>query len=398
MLSEGLRRFSVRLAQAVGLVAMALVGLFDLRIGLVWGMGPTALVLFAARVGLAVAAALICLPLHRQDSRRLPQAALLLAAASLTVTLVMRFVEPGRVFGNSWGLAESLGLLGVIFVVARRGAARWASAAVAATGLAIAAMPLRIGAEEALVIIGLIQALGAAGAAAAGVYLRLLAAGRERALAAVRAEQRAEFARDLHDFIAHHVTGIVVQAQGARYVAEQDPRGVLVALEQIERAGAETMASMRRMVGVLRDPAADPAAPLSPVTGAADLRPLVAGFNSAAATRARLHVDGELEGLPVEVSTSAYRVVMEALTNARQHAPDARTVDVLVRRTADWLLVRVTDDGAGPRATPARGHGYGLAGLAERVRAVGGTISAGPGIERGWTVDAALPLNREAAW
>jgi len=399
MMTEGLRRWWLRLAQLAALAMMALVGLFDLRVGLVQGMGLPALALFVVRVGLAVATALVCLPIHRQGSRRLPQAAILLAAASLTVTAGMRLIDLDGMGGGSWGLAEALGLLGVIFVVARRAAPRWAPAAVGITGLAVAVLPLRVGTTDGLVIIGLIQALGGAGAAAAGTYLRLLAAGRERAVAAVRAEQRAEFARDLHDFIAHHVTGIVVQAQGARIVAEQDPQRVLVALEQIERAGAETMASMRRMVGVLRNPDADPDAPLAPVAGAADLWSLVAGFNSGAtATHARLHVDGELEGLPVEVSTSAYRVVMEALTNARQHAPDARVVDVLVRRTPDWLLVRVTDDGATPRTPPARGHGYGLIGLAERVRAVGGTISAGPAIGGGWRVDAALPLNREVAW
>ena len=108
----------------------------------------------------------------------------------------------------------------------------------------------------------------------------------------VRAEQRAEFARDLHDFIAHHVTGIVVQAQGARFIAEQDPQRVLLALEQIEQAGAETMASMRRMVGVLRDPQAPPDAPLAPVAGVAELAPLLDQFNGAGGPVARLHVDG----------------------------------------------------------------------------------------------------------
>ena len=137
----------------------------------------------------------------------------------------------------------------------------------------------------------------------------------------MRAEQRAEFARDLHDFIAHHVTGIVVQAQGAQFVAEQDPKRVLLALEQIEQAGAETMASMRRMVGVLRDPQARPDAPLAPIAGVRRAgRAGGAASPAAGGPLARLHVDGDVHGLPVEVSTSAYRVVMEALTNMRQHA------------------------------------------------------------------------------
>jgi signal transduction histidine kinase len=230
----------------------------------------------------------------------------------------------------------------------------------------------------------------------AGVYLRTIASARQRAVDAVRAEQRAEFARDLHDFIAHHVTGIVVQAQGAKFIAEQDPKRALLALEQIEAAGAETMASMRRMVGVLRDPQARPDAPLAPIAGVLELPVLLEQFSKAGGPLARLHVDGDVHGLPVEVSTSAYRVVMEALTNIRQHADGARVADVWIRRTAEWLLVRIANDGAPPRGgSPRDRTGYGLVGLTERVRAVGGRLTAGPGIDGGWVVDAALPLDQE---
>ncbi|MGC4757744.1 sensor histidine kinase [Micromonospora trifolii] len=391
MSTPDLRRWWVRLAQAAGLVAMGLLVLFDLRFGAPESLA--ALLLLLVRMGLAVATVPLWLPVHRLGSRLLPLAALVLACASLAVTAAVLVVFNGSyLISSSWGLAESAGLIGVVFVVARWGAPRLAPWAAVAAGLAVAALPLRVGTESLLVIFGLLQVLAAAGAAGVGLYLRVVAAGRERAIALVRAEQRAEFARDLHDFIAHHVTGIVVQAQGARFVAEQDPQRVIVALEQIERAGAETMASMRRMVGILRNPDAPPDAPLAPLAGVTELEPLLTGFNGAANAPARLHVDGDLNGLPVEVSTSAYRVVMEGLTNTRQHAPDARSVDVAVRRTPDWLLVRVADDGASPRTAPARGHGFGLIGLTERVRALGGTITAGPGVAGGWVLDAAFPL------
>ncbi|MCZ7374790.1 sensor histidine kinase [Micromonospora sp. WMMC250] len=391
MSTPGLRRLWVRLAQAAGLVAIGLLAVFDLRFGMPESLA--ALVLLAVRMGLAVATVPLWLPVHRLGSRLLPWAALVLSCASLAVTAAIVVLSDGSyLIGGSWGLAESAGLIGVAFVVTRWGAARLVPWAALAVGLAVAALPLRVGTENLLVIFGLLQVIAAAGAAGVGLYLRIVAAGRERAIALVRAEQRAEFARDLHDFVAHHVTGIVVQAQGARFVAEQDPRRVIVALEQIERAGAETMASMRRMVGVLRNPDAPPDAPLAPLAGVTELAPLVTGFNGTANGPARLHLDGDLDGLPVEVSTSAYRVVMEGLTNTRQHAPDARSVDVAVRRTPDWLLVRVADDGASPRTAPARGHGFGLIGLTERVRALGGTISAGPGVAGGWVLDAAFPL------
>ncbi|MGN9812870.1 sensor histidine kinase [Micromonospora sp. BQ11] len=391
MSTPDLRRWWVRLAQAAGLVAMGLLALFDLRLGAAGSLGTPLLLM--VQMGLAVTTVPLWLPVHRLGSRWLPLAALALASASLAVTAASLVFSRSLLFSGSWGLAESAGLIGVVFVVTRWGAPRLAPWAAVAVGLAVAALPLRAGTEYLLVIFGLLQVLAAAGAAGVGLYLRVMAAGRERAIALVRAEQRAEFARDLHDFIAHHVTGIVVQAQGARFVAEQDPQRVIVALGQIERAGAETMASMRRMVGILRNPDAPPDAPLAPLAGVTELEPLLTGFNGSTNAPARLHVDGDLNGLPVEVSTSAYRVVMEGLTNTRQHAPDARSVHVAVRRTPDWLLVRVTDDGASPRTAPARGHGFGLIGLTERVRALGGTITAGPGVAGGWVLDAAFPLH-----
>jgi signal transduction histidine kinase len=377
-------------AQLATLLVMAMLGLIDLASGVSDGGLPLAFVLLIG----ALSTAAVWLPAHRQGSARLPKAAMLLAGFSLLLTIGIGGASGG--VGGSFGLAESVGLLAVMFVVCRRGDSRWAVGAVLLLGMAIGFMPLRAGANADDVIAGLALGLVATAVIALAVYLRIIESTRVRAMDSVRAEQRAEFARDLHDFIAHHVTGIVVQAQGARFIAEQDPKRVLLALEQIEAAGAETMASMRRMVGVLRDPHARPDAPLAPLAGVDELAPLLEQFSNAGEVLARLHVDGSTAGLPVEVSTSAYRVVMEALTNIRRHAKDARVADVWVRRTADWLLVRVANDGAAPRAAmPREAPGYGLVGLTERVRAVGGRITAGPGIDGGWVVDAALPLDQE---
>ena len=388
MLTSRNQNLLVHLGQFGALVVMALLGLVDLQFGL------ASSVLAPLQVLSAVATAAVWLPRHRQDSTRLPVVALLLAAASLVLTFVVGASGTGS--SGSFGFAEALGLLGVIFVVCRRGHPPTSVLAVIVLLLAVGFLPLRGGLQYEYVIAGLVLGLAASAVIGAGVYLRTIASARQRAVDAVRAEQRAEFARDLHDFIAHHVTGIVVQAQGARFIAEQDPQRVLLALEQIENAGAETMASMRRMVGVLRDPDARPDAPLAPISGVPELPGLIEQFSSAGGPLARLHVDGRVDGLPVEVSTSAYRVVMEALTNIRQHADSARVADVWVRRTPDWLLVRIANDGAPPRnGLPRDRPGYGLVGLTERVRAVGGRITAGPGADGGWVVDAALPVTAE---
>ncbi|MDI6100034.1 histidine kinase [Actinoplanes sp. NEAU-A12] len=375
-----------RMGQLSALGVLALLGILDVQGGLMSEGAAGGL----WRVATAVATAAVWLPAHRPGSVSLPRVAILLGLHSVALTVLLYPYSSG---GSLWGLAESLALLGVLMVVARRGRARWAAPAVAVVFLAVAVLPLRTGLFTEAVVFCLIQALGGAAAIGIGVYLRMLEGNRQRAVDAVRAEQRAEFARDLHDFIAHHVTGIVVQAQGAKFIAEQDPKRVLLALEQIEHAGAETMASMRRMVGVLRDPESRPDAPLAPVAGVPDLAALIDQFTAAGGPPARLHVDGDVASVPVEVSTSAYRVVMEALTNTRQHAREATAVDVWLSRTPSQLLVRVANDGPAPRPpTPRDRPGYGLVGLAERVRAVGGRITAGPGVDGGWAVDAALPL------
>jgi signal transduction histidine kinase len=89
---------------------------------------------------------------------------------------------------------------------------------------------------------------------------------------------------------------------------------------------------------------------------------------------------------------------MEALTNVRQHSKDPQVVDVWVRRTPNWLLVRIADDGTPHKPSgPRERQGFGIVGLEERVRALGGRIQAGPGIDGGWIVDAALPIDREVA-
>nr|WP_233526245.1 histidine kinase [Actinomadura spongiicola] len=266
-------------------------------------------------------------------------------------------------------------------------------------GAAILATPLRSGPLAAML---LTAPLGIAVAIAVGIglYLRAVDARRARSLVAARRDERLELARDLHDFVAHHVTGIVVQAQAARFAAQPGsarqptPEQIDAMFDGIERAGTEALTSMRRMVGLLRDAqhvsgdgATGEDAATRPVGDLSQLRDLVTGF---AHPPAALTLAPDLGTLPPEVATSAHRVVQEALTNVRKHAADADTVLVSLTRVGGEVEVTVRDDGRG-RGRRLPSGGFGLTGLSERVGALGGRLRAGPRPEGGWEVVAVLP-------
>ncbi|MFB7666003.1 sensor histidine kinase [Kitasatospora sp. NPDC056138] len=256
--------------------------------------------------------------------------------------------------------------------------------------------------------------LAATGAAAFGGYPRWVEQRRRTAVATARRDQRLELARDLHDFVAHDVSGIVAQAQAALFVAGSDPAQAVPALERIEAAGLHALAAMDRMVQALHEGGDDgttsAAAARGPVPGVRQLPELVDRFAASGQARARLDLaPGALDALSREAGSTAYRVVVEALTNIRRHASHATRVEVTLApaRTAQGqaaVEVRVVDDAGAARGgpLPSAGRfgrsrhrtvgGYGLIGLGERVRAAGGTFSAGPGPDGGgWQVLAVLP-------
>jgi len=260
-------------------------------------------------------------------------------------------------------------------------------------------------------------------------------------------EERARIARELHDVVAHSVGGIVAQAQGAQRMLDRDPERAREALEAIERAGRNALDEMRRSVGVLRrsDAAAD--APLAPQPGMEGLPALVEQAR-ASGLDIELQTEGEPSPLPAGVDLSAYRIVQEALTNARKHAGAAR-VRVAVRWAADAIELEIADDGPSPSrdarfaaagasrrslgadgppasgdararvaapggtsrrslgegggtATPggvgsreptSGGGGQGLLGMRERVALYGGELHAGRRPEGGFVVRASLPLS-----
>jgi signal transduction histidine kinase len=200
--------------------------------------------------------------------------------------------------------------------------------------------------------------------------------------------ERGRIARELHDIVAHHVSGIVLQAKAARSSISSG-HGDLVTAEQalgeIAESGSAALVSMRSLLGMLRD---DGSVEIAPQPGLADLPALVASGSGRGLTATLLH-EGDPREVPVDVQLSAYRIVQEALTNSLKHAGPA-SVDVHVRHHPRELELTVVDDGA--PSTPNGASGNGLIGMRERVALFGGTLDAGPCAEGGFRVHARLPV------
>lgn len=228
-------------------------------------------------------------------------------------------------------------------------------------------------------------------AAGVGGYLRFQQERRTEAVHSVRRAERLELARELHDLVAHHITGIVVQAQAARTVAETRPDAVAPALDAIAAAGSEALTSMRRMVTVLRT---EDDADRRPGVTLADLRMLTDRFSSDG-PKVAFEIGQGLDDrtLAPEVMTTLHRVLQEALTNVRKHAPRTAWVEADLRRYERAVLLRVRNFGSSSDPRVSRlGGGFGLVGMAERVEALGGRLYAGPSPEGAWEVVAEFPL------
>lgn len=224
--------------------------------------------------------------------------------------------------------------------------------------------------------------------AALGTAARYREAARVKELKDVRSGERLNLARDLHDTVAHHVSAIAVRAQAGLATLDQDPQAAVNALRVIGDEASRTLGEMREMVRVLRD---DEAAELAPAPRVEDLRSLVSAEGEAGG-RARVEVEfsGETARLSPALSGSVYRLAQESVTNARRHARGATRIRLEVTVDESSVELRVQDDGERV-ATGASASGYGLIGMKERTQLLGGTLEAGPGLERGWTVTAVLP-------
>jgi signal transduction histidine kinase len=209
------------------------------------------------------------------------------------------------------------------------------------------------------------------------------------------AAERGRIARELHDVVAHHVSVMVVQADGAAFALETSPARTREALTAISGTGRQALTEMRRLLGVLRS-ADEDGAELEPQPGVEQLGGLLEQAR-ASGLPVSFTVEGVPRPMPAGAALAAYRVVQESLTNARKHGGPTVTAAVTLRFCEGQLVIKVTDDGRRPVEARANGdgQGHGLIGMRERVEIYGGSVSAGPW-PGGWRVKATLPLPAES--
>ena len=227
-------------------------------------------------------------------------------------------------------------------------------------------------------------------AGALGVAVRYRQRSHHQELDSVRSSERAELARELHDSVAHHVSAIAIQAQAGQVRAATHPEAAAEILAVIEEQASRTLEEMRSLVGALRD---SEGADLTPQQGVHDIRRLA--DQDGAVPAVDVHLDGSLDDLRPSVDAALYRLAQEAITNARRHARHATAVTVHVNGEVDDIRITVDDDGEGTGGSTA--PGFGLTGMAERAKLLGGTFAAGPRTDGGWRVAAVLPRNGPSA-
>jgi signal transduction histidine kinase len=316
-----------------------------------------------------------------------------LAAVVITVTTVVALADPAPLT-----IAGAIGQLIVAYQVAVR-YPRGVSALVAAPFAVNAISPLSghdsaLSGLVALVVVVATLILGDAQRQRSQVVAerdetRRAMADTLRDRAA--AQERNRIARELHDVVAHHLSMIAIQAETARLATPGMPAQGQAQLAAIGDTARDALTEMRRLLGVLRVDV-DDVAELSPQPGLDRIDELIEAARTAG-TPVRLTLSGAPVPLPVGVDLSAYRIVQEALTNARQHAPGA-AVEVEVAYTGDLLRLRIRDDG--PGSTDANPSGHGLHGMRERAAMAGGTLTAGPAGGGGFLVEATLPVSESA--
>ncbi len=201
------------------------------------------------------------------------------------------------------------------------------------------------------------------------------------------ATERSRITRELHDVVAHGLSIMVVQAQGAKAMLTRQPERTETALTDIVTTGRASLAEMRRLLGLVRAEGAD----LTPQPSLATLPDLIDRVRDSG-TRVGFQVSGEPATLPAVVELAVYRIVQEALTNARKHATPGAACAVALDFHPEFVGVRVTDTGEPVAHRPPPAAGNGLRGITERVQALGGDLRTGPAPAGGFEVAARLPV------
>ncbi|CAL9484493.1 sensor histidine kinase [Streptomyces sp. Tu 3180] len=336
--------------------------------------------------------------------RRMPERMLLLALA----------VGAGQLIMDVATVPADFALLVIVYTVAAIGA-RWASRLALAAGLCAAPLAqvrwpnedVGMATNLAVVIFqtvpfALAWVLGDSIRTRRAYFAQLeeraarLEKEREAQAKVAVAAERARIARELHDVVAHNVSVMVVQADGAAYVLDAAPDQAKKALETISSTGRQALAEMRRLLGVLRTGEHQEAGEYVPQPDVRQIEDLVEQCRDSG-----LPVDFRVEGtprpLPSGVELTAYRIVQEALTNTRKHGGPDAGASVRLVYFDDGLGLLVEDDGKGaPHELYEEGgfdgRGHGLIGMRERVGMVGGTLDAGPRPGGGFRISALLPL------
>ncbi|MEU7144546.1 histidine kinase [Nocardia sp. NPDC046473] len=203
--------------------------------------------------------------------------------------------------------------------------------------------------------------------------------------------ERTRIARELHDVVAHAVSVIIVQADGARYALRRDPDAAEQALGTIAGTGREALRELRRTVALLRTEHAPDQLPQHGTAGLAKVVEMMRGTGLAV----ELELTGELDDIAPEVSLGVHRIVQESLTNTLRHAGPHPKAWVQVRRRDTDVTIDITDTGGVPLDEPAvriKGGGMGLVGMRERIAVLGGTLETGRAADGAWRVQATIPL------
>ncbi|MEV7680475.1 sensor histidine kinase [Streptomyces sp. NPDC088341] len=352
-------------------------------------------------------------------------AIVVVALLSLSVALRRRAPEKTLVLVLGLGVAQvaldvqvnpaDFGMLVVIYTVSAQGGPRWASQLALTGGLLAAPISQVRWPEDGTstagrVVVAVIMSVPFALAWVLGDSARTrrayfdqleeratrLEKEREAQAKVAVAAERARIARELHDVVAHNVSVMVVQADGAAYVLDAAPDQAKAALETISSTGRQALAEMRRLLGVLRTGDTKEGGEYVPQPDVGQIEDLVEKVRGAG-----LSVDFRIEGtprpLPSGVELTAYRIVQEALTNSRKHGGPDVGASVRLVYFDDGLGLLVEDDGRGAAHEVyedggADGRGHGLIGMRERVGMVGGTLDAGPRPGGGFRISALLPL------